>query len=278
MESLWPEYITDLRILSCPSNPQADDLMRPGCVDEQGHSSNWVYDEQSEDWFGVNLGITQDDDRYGLIDLVKLQKWGDASYMYFGWSVTDNALVSSHLPSPNQGLYFLGMYTLKYVQATIPGDQALGYPTTPECPPSGGPGAQKLMEQDLRFSSDDFDQVNDWATAKLGAPPDSYPLPSPGEHPVLDVSRLALLRLREGVERFTITDINNPVVSVVALSSLGVVWDVVSPISLDFNHLPGGANVLFMDGHVEFYRYPSVRFPVTKECASIARFLAEWDC
>ncbi|NLT60718.1 MAG: hypothetical protein GXX88_08745, partial [Candidatus Hydrogenedentes bacterium] len=24
----------------------------------------------------------------------------------------------------------------------------------------------------------------------------------------------------------------------------------------DYNHVPGGANVLFMDGHVEFIRYP----------------------
>ena len=24
-----------------------------------------------------------------------------------------------------------------------------------------------------------------------------------------------------------------------------------------FNHIPGGGNVLFMDGHVEFQRYPS---------------------
>ena len=29
-----------------------------------------------------------------------------------------------------------------------------------------------------------------------------------------------------------------------------------------FNHVPGGANVLFMDGHVEFTVYP-VRYPVT---------------
>jgi len=24
-----------------------------------------------------------------------------------------------------------------------------------------------------------------------------------------------------------------------------------------FNHVPGGSNVLFMDGHVDFLRYPS---------------------
>ena len=31
--------------------------------------------------------------------------------------------------------------------------------------------------------------------------------------------------------------------------------------SMNFNHLPGGSNVLYMDGHVEFLKYPSA-FPV----------------
>ena len=30
----------------------------------------------------------------------------------------------------------------------------------------------------------------------------------------------------------------------------------------NFNHVPGGANVLYMDGHVEFVRYPE-GYPVT---------------
>ena len=30
----------------------------------------------------------------------------------------------------------------------------------------------------------------------------------------------------------------------------------------DFNHIPGGGNILYMDGHVEFERYPG-RFPLT---------------
>jgi prepilin-type processing-associated H-X9-DG protein len=30
-----------------------------------------------------------------------------------------------------------------------------------------------------------------------------------------------------------------------------------------FSHVPGGANVMFLDGHVEFIKYPG-RFPVAK--------------
>ena len=63
-------------------------------------------------------------------------------------------------------------------------------------------------------------------------------------------------RLREGVERFFITDINNPAGSTVSQSTLPVMWDEVADDDVThFNHVPGGANVLYMDGHVEFMRY-----------------------
>jgi len=35
-----------------------------------------------------------------------------------------------------------------------------------------------------------------------------------------------------------------------------------------FNHIPGGSNVLFLDGHVEFLRYPS-EFPMTVEAVKL---------
>ncbi|MEA3365232.1 MAG: DUF1559 domain-containing protein [Candidatus Hydrogenedentes bacterium] len=80
-----------------------------------------------------------------------------------------------------------------------------------------------------------------------------------------------MYRLREGIERFFITDINNPAASTEAQSDLPVMWDtVLSPswksgswVQTAFNHVPGGGNVLYMDGHVEFIRYPG-EFPVSK--------------
>ncbi len=33
-------------------------------------------------------------------------------------------------------------------------------------------------------------------------------------------------------------------------------FDFMSTTVSDFNHIPGGANVLFLDGHVAFDRYP----------------------
>ncbi len=74
-------------------------------------------------------------------------------------------------------------------------------------------------------------------------------------------------RLREGVERFFITDINNPASGSVGQSTLPVMWDHWADTSgwvaggantaASFNHIPSGSNVLYMDGHVEFLRFQS---------------------
>jgi prepilin-type N-terminal cleavage/methylation domain-containing protein/prepilin-type processing-associated H-X9-DG protein len=81
-------------------------------------------------------------------------------------------------------------------------------------------------------------------------------------------------RLREGIERFTITDVTNPAGSAKAQSVIPVMFDAFASTertmnrftegrSQIFNHIPGGCNVLYMDGHVEFIKYPS-RYPVNK--------------
>jgi len=80
-----------------------------------------------------------------------------------------------------------------------------------------------------------------------------------------DGQEKTLYRLREGIERFMITDINNPAGSSMAQSELAIMFDEAYQNQGGgwyFNHVPGGANVLFMDGHVEFQRYPS-KYPTT---------------
>ena len=62
-------------------------------------------------------------------------------------------------------------------------------------------------------------------------------------------------RLREGIERFLITDINNPAASAQAQSTVYIMFDMISTNPADFNHVPGGSNILYMDGHVAFMRY-----------------------
>ncbi|MBW7866135.1 MAG: DUF1559 domain-containing protein [Candidatus Hydrogenedentes bacterium] len=81
-----------------------------------------------------------------------------------------------------------------------------------------------------------------------------------------------IYRLREGVERFMITDINNPGASARAQSNIFIMLDTVSSLVQDFSHVPGGSNVLYMDGHVEFMRYPSVA-PLLPKFAAIIGIL-----
>lgn len=64
-----------------------------------------------------------------------------------------------------------------------------------------------------------------------------------------------IYRLKEGVERFMITDINNPAATARAQSELAVMWDEIAKGATHFNHVPGGCNVLYLDGHVEFLKY-----------------------
>jgi prepilin-type N-terminal cleavage/methylation domain-containing protein/prepilin-type processing-associated H-X9-DG protein len=78
-------------------------------------------------------------------------------------------------------------------------------------------------------------------------------------------------RLREGIERFFITDINNPAASAMAQSEVWVMLDDLNAGDVSMmNHVPGGCNVLYMDGHVEFVKYPS-KTPVSVAMAVFNR-------
>jgi prepilin-type processing-associated H-X9-DG protein len=75
-----------------------------------------------------------------------------------------------------------------------------------------------------------------------------------------------IYRLREGIERFLITDIHNPAASAVALSTIPLL------IERRDSHIPGGGNVLFMDGHVEFIRQ-NAKWPMTDKAHVILESL-----
>ncbi len=77
----------------------------------------------------------------------------------------------------------------------------------------------------------------------------------------LSIGTVLVPWLAEGVERFFVTDINNPASSSAGQSDIAVTWDkrLVDPAGnepTEFTHVPGGSNVAFLDGHVEFGKYP----------------------
>ena len=79
-------------------------------------------------------------------------------------------------------------------------------------------------------------------------------------------------RVREGIERFMITDINNPAASAKAQSEIWIMHD--EQWVLNFNHIPGGSNVLYMDGHVEFLKYPT-ETPVSRAWVTYINFIVD---
>jgi prepilin-type processing-associated H-X9-DG protein len=84
------------------------------------------------------------------------------------------------------------------------------------------------------------------------------------------------LRMREGIERFLITDINNPGAAAAAQSEIVLMYDVISSGvnqgGASFNHVPGGVNTLYLDGHVEFNKYPSEEYPANRLNADLVFF------
>ena len=85
--------------------------------------------------------------------------------------------------------------------------------------------------------------------------PDDYlnsEAPSPSE---------VVQRLREGVERFYIKDINDPNDSATVQARIPVLWE------LPGSHEEAGGYVLYLDGHVEWLPYPGP-FPMTETLVS----------
>ena len=83
----------------------------------------------------------------------------------------------------------------------------------------------------------------------------------------IDDAMSSVKRLREGAERFLITDINNPAASAQGQSEIIMMYDAWgggkagdgSAVAGNggfsiYNHIPGGSNVLFMDGHVSWVK------------------------
>ena len=111
------------------------------------------------------------------------------------------------------------------------------------------------------------DDASDYSTAQAGLDKDMNFTSAAG-------GQVQIYRLREGIERFFITDINNPAASAKAQSDLAVQFDNVSIEASNFSHVPGGANVLFVDGHVEFVRYPG-EHPVSRTWAVLSNVASD---
>ncbi len=75
-----------------------------------------------------------------------------------------------------------------------------------------------------------------------------------------------LNRLSSGVDKFLITDTDTHYQGEVSGASVvPIMWDQISTDISEFSHVPAGQNVLYLDGHVDFYRYDltNTEFPTS---------------
>lgn len=218
--ALFPEYLTDPMIVFCPSDPSMGEDMEKCKFDNV------------DDWcFG-----------YAHSNGGRCARGVDSSYCYLGWALDQCDGDDDIAP--------LSTFTILSALSSVFEEAAAIDPSAP-------------IPMQLGYALDDMvigleNGLADLLAYYEGIKQGIYA----GVDRDLNVPTgygngggTKVYRLREGVERFMITDINNPGASAQAQSTLYMMNDHVSTNLAYFNHIPGGANILFMDGHVEFLRY-----------------------
>ncbi len=234
--SVYPEYVTDANIYICPSAATQS-------------WTKWVDGEE----VSIEGGYYADGKHAGQAICIDLRpQWNPwyilgKSYIYFGFMYDRLDNVPEYQePAAN----FLPLVELMGLEVDFPPDQNV---------PS-----QFVKHWIMLLTSEEllahYGDANDWVYGAMETLDDDTS--SSGLSGYGNGGGETIYRLREGIERFTISDINNPAATTRAQSEIWIALDKISTIAEDFNHVPGGCNVLYLDGHVAFTRYPSETAPV----------------
>lgn len=224
--ALYPEYLTDAAIALCPS----DSLML--LTDASDYS----------DRIAQAAGLAYSDQDAALCFRAMVSTLPSYTYVPY---LTET---SGQLLDVMGSIFFAKLAAqVSLSSATV---EPFGCPDTVWYTQVGGV-PQPVVEGDVDHAGLGLPLTSAYVDDDGSALPDSY------------------LALREGVERFVVTDINNPAGSAKAQSEIPFMWDTWSGnntffgmnIVAGYNHVPGGSNVLYMDGHVTFIRY-GTGFPV----------------
>lgn len=236
---VYPEYWTDPQLALCPSDAGGSSDWQDTVYDKVTHNPI-IHIPCAEGWMGSNAI--------------------DESYTYVGY-LTDNLATLENRTIIDALIGAMG--------GTPPGPE-LGTQV-----PSQSVSLFIGLVKNLTITTG---QPDTWAGSADIDVSSFSPLPFPGRPGTGSGKSNTLLRLREGIERFVITDINNPAASALGQSKVFVMWDGTSTKVDEFNHLPGGSNVLFFDGHVEFHKYDTIpNSPITRGNAIVSGVLGSAD-
>jgi len=249
--AVYPEYLTDANILVCPSDHADNPLAEAGDLAANIAYTRGVLRDggciESADW-APNTG-----------EAVGCAHWAANSYQYQGWLFDrlgdDEDLINSaawtNSWAPLTGGGGTGSDLNAQMVEASANWQTAAMLHLAEYTPAGYAAAEAVVDSDISM---DCSLVTCGPNAPYG-----------------NAGGSTVYRLREGIERFLITDINNPAGSAVAQSEVFVMWDYVATVPSAFNHIPGGSNVLYMDGHVEFLKYQAQggKPPVSHQAARV---------
>lgn len=229
---VYPEYITDLNIYFCPSGTDSDQQPERFLCP----AGSWCRSPQ-DGTQGAGLNPSLFDDR---------------NYIYMNYMATNSHVLdtmrlvwSDWRAKTNGGSGTVSPDTLGLWKALSDGDIVFGSGKS-----FGAASVTGATQAELQawFDANEATQYTPWGVTKTIAQGST------------GVNSNTILVLREGVERFLITDINNAGSSARAQTDIPVMWDrlgVSGRSKNGFAHIPGGINLLHMDGHVEFIKYPA---------------------
>ena len=215
--AIYPEYLTDPAIIFCPSDPveKPDDAYSELGIPH----ANPLYDVLPG---GMAIHVP-------CTSAVQGQALIDSSYVYLGWVLDLADYKHETITLDYSGLRVVG--PRQAVEALLPkaAPWFLNIVTLRD---------EENIDKDAETSTPDFGNggIGVSGLARPNGPRTIY-------------------RLREGIERFMITDINNPAASAQAQSTVWIMGDSISTEVQHYNHVPGGSNFLYLDGHVSFLRY-----------------------
>lgn len=253
MRALYPEYLTDPNITVCPSDSGADASVYSGQI--------LPLSEGMETIAGlIGQGLATGDCMLAHLSVAR-------SYAYIANATT----------TPTQGAMVFKANEEAFELARNAYEELARMNLGAACP------YEHIMFEDNGIRTGTYElpggsriaygAANGWFTGQGDIDVSASFGPSARRQDDGSIAPGTLYRLPEGIERFLVTDINNPAASAQAQSAIPVMLDSwtqsgkisdgapAGPRIEVFNHVPGGSNVLYLDGHVEFIRYP-VKYPV----------------